>query len=133
MAVKFKSVLKAEPGVPGGGVKKYYAQIVQSGVVDFDKLANLISLATTVSRTDVLAVLDALETYMNLELESGEILHLGNFAHFRLSSHSKGVDNEEDLDVYCIENSTIIFTPGKSMEKMLKNLEYVKVKADETP
>jgi len=133
MAVKFKAILKGEPGVPGGGVKKYYASIVSSGVVDFDKLANLISLATTVSRTDVLAVLDALETYMNLELESGEILHLGNFAHFRLSSHSKGVDTDEEVTSHIIESSSIIFTPGKSMEKMLKNLEYVKVKGDETP
>jgi len=90
-------------------------------------------LATTVSRTDVLAVLDALETYMNLELESGEILHLGNFAHFRLSSHSKGVDTDEEVTSHIIESSSIIFTPGKSMEKMLKNLEYVKVKGDETP
>jgi len=133
MAVKFKSVLKAEPGVPGGGVKKYYAQIVSSGIVDFDKLATLISLATTVSRTDVLAVLDALETYMNLELECGGNLHLGNFAHFRLSCHSEGVENEEDVTSHIIKNSSIVFTPGKSMEKMLKNLEYVKVKPDETP
>ena len=121
MSVKFKSILKAEPGVPGGGVKKYYASIVHSGVVDFDKLANLISLATTVSRTDVLAVLDVLEIYMNLELECGGILHLGNFAHFRLSSHSKGVDNEEDVTSDIIESSSIIFTPGKSMERMLKS------------
>jgi predicted histone-like DNA-binding protein len=133
MAVKFKSVLKAEPGVPGGGVKKYYAQIVHSGVVDFDKLGTLISLATTVSRTDVLAVLDALETYMNLELESGGNLHLGNFGNFRLSSHSEGVDAEEDVTSHIIESTSIIFTPGKSIEKMLKNLEYVKIKPDETP
>ena len=101
--------------------------------MDFDKLATLISLATTVSRTDVLAVLDALETYMNLELECGGNLHLGNFAHFRLSCHSEGVENEEDVTSQIIKNSSIVFTPGKSMEKMLKNLEYVKIKPDETP
>ena len=101
--------------------------------MDFDKLATLISLATTVSRTDVLAVLDALETYMNLELESGGNLHLGNFGNFRLSSHSEGVDAEEDVTSHIIESTSIIFTPGKSMEKMLNNLEYVKVKPDETP
>ncbi len=101
--------------------------------MDFKKLATLISLATTVSKTDVVAVLDALETYMNLELNSGGNLHLGNFGNFRLSSHSEGVENEEDVTSQIIKNSSIVFTPGKSMEKMLKNLEYVKVKPDETP
>jgi predicted histone-like DNA-binding protein len=101
--------------------------------VDFKKLATLISLATTVSKTDVVAVLDALETYMNLELNSGGNLHLGNFGNFRLSSHSEGVENEEDLDASCIKGTSIIFTPGESLEKMLKTLKYVKVKEDTTP
>ncbi len=119
--------------MPGGGVKKYYASIVSSGVVDFSKLATLISLATTVSRTDVLAVLDALETYMNLELDCGGNVHLGSFGHFRLSAHSEGVDTEEDLDANCIKDTSIIFTPGESSEKMLKTLKYVKIKEKETP
>ena len=101
--------------------------------MDFKKLATLISLATTVSKTDVVAVLDALETYMNLELNSGGNLHLGNFGNFRLSSHSEGVENEEDLDASCIKGTSIIFTPGESLEKMLKTLKYVKVKEDTTP
>lgn len=46
MAVKFKAILRGEPGVVGGGVKKYYAIAVSSGEHSLLKLSTYISKDT---------------------------------------------------------------------------------------
>ena len=58
MPVKFKTVEKGEPGVAGGGVKKYYASKVSNGEITLRALAKDIASSSTVSMADVTAVLD---------------------------------------------------------------------------
>lgn len=127
MAILFKSILRGEPGVPGGGVKKYYALTVTSGETSFLKLSKLISKATTVNKADVLAVLSSMVEFMILELEDSQIIRLGEFGSIRVSLHSEGVDTEEEVTSDCIENASIILVPGPEIKKMLKTLEYKKV------
>jgi predicted histone-like DNA-binding protein len=60
-------------------------------------------------------------------LESGTIVRLGELGSLRISISSNGETNEEDVSVHSIKSSKCIFTPGKELKKMLKNLEYEKV------
>jgi hypothetical protein len=38
MSIHYRSLLRGEPGVPGGGVKKYYATIVLGEEVTIDEI-----------------------------------------------------------------------------------------------
>jgi hypothetical protein len=76
MSVQFKAILRGEPGVEGGGEKKYYALALSSGSHSLLKLSTYICKATTVNKTDVLAVLSSLVEFMAIELAVGPIMHI---------------------------------------------------------
>ena len=131
MAVKFKAILRGEPGVVGGGVKKYYAIAVSSGEHSLLKLSTYISKATTVNKADVLAVLSSLVEFMIIELSDGAIIRLGELGSLRLSLHSKGMDSKEDVNASCIKKATIVFTPGSELKDTLKTLSFEKINETE--
>jgi hypothetical protein len=49
MPIRFKAVQKAQPGVPGGGKKKYYAVPVMNGEWDIERLTRAISHSPSAS------------------------------------------------------------------------------------
>ena len=60
-------------------------------------------------------------------LEEGSIVRLGDLGSLRVSISSNGESQAEDVTAHCIKGAKCIFTPGKQLKKMLKNLEYQKV------
>mgnify|MGYP006897125390 CR=1 FL=1 len=42
MSIKFKIIERSEPGVAGGGTKKFYASAKMTGIVDIDQLTTSI-------------------------------------------------------------------------------------------
>ncbi|MDR1222910.1 MAG: hypothetical protein LBL07_08555, partial [Tannerella sp.] len=60
MAIKIKAVQRGQPGVAGGGEKKFYAFPVMNGEWNIDRLTKLIEKICTVSGADIRAVLYAL-------------------------------------------------------------------------
>jgi hypothetical protein len=59
MAIKFKVIEKGQPGVPGGGEKKFYASANMSGEMTLNGLTKSIEKISTVSGADIRAVLYA--------------------------------------------------------------------------
>jgi hypothetical protein len=47
MAIKFKVIEKAQPGVAGGGVKKFYASVKVQGEANIDELTRSIEKIST--------------------------------------------------------------------------------------
>jgi hypothetical protein len=68
MAIKFKVIEKGQPGVAGGGVKKYYASNQSGGEITLAKLNNSIEKVSTVSGADIRAVLYAMVDVMKSSL-----------------------------------------------------------------
>lgn len=64
MAIKFNVIERGEPGVTGGGTKKYYASTKSSGEMTLNKLTNSIEKVSTVSGADIRAVLYAMVDVM---------------------------------------------------------------------
>ena len=60
MSVKYKVIERGQPGVPGGGTKKFYAAAVLSGEKTLAGLTRDIEKISTVSGADIRAVLYAL-------------------------------------------------------------------------
>ena len=97
MAQGFKLVLR--PSKPGekDSEKKFYAVSKTNGTSSMKTLCKLISARSTVSSADVKAVLDNLNFVLDMELQEGRIVRLGDFGSFRISVSSDGVT---DKDVY---------------------------------
>ena len=127
MSVYYKSIQRVEPGVVGGGTRKYYATIVPGNTLDLVELSQDVADNTTVSETDAYAVLKALEKQIPKQLSRGFKIKLGDFGYFRLSLSSTGHELEEEVDVNSIKKARIIFTPGMYIKNILKTLKYEKV------
>jgi predicted histone-like DNA-binding protein len=123
---KFKAVQKGQPGVAGGGEKKFYASPVMNGEWNIDRLTKLIEKICTVSGADIRAVLYALVDVAIDGLEDGTIVRLGDLGSIRVTLGSEGRVTAEEVDVACIKKSGIIFVPGPRIKKTLEDVKFVK-------
>jgi predicted histone-like DNA-binding protein len=126
MAVKFKVIERGEPGVTGGGEKKFYASPNMSGEMTITELTTSIEKISTVSGADIRAVLYSLIDVMKDALRNGEIVRLGELGSLRISFSSEGKETEEEVNSSCIKSAKVLFSPGKELKTMLKTLEYSK-------
>ena len=113
MSVKYKVIERGEPGVLGGGTKKFYASLISSGSLGIEALTDRIQQMSTVTGADIRAVLYA-------------IADIGDLGNFRLSVSSEGSDTEDEVTKANIRKSRILFRPGSKFANMLSNLEYEK-------
>ena len=107
---------------------KYYAHVQASGDIDVREMAERIQQTCTVHKSDVFAVLVALEDVIIDALKSGEIVRLGDLGSFQIGISSKGALTEEDHDVSMIKKARINFRPGSALVGILSNLTFSKVK-----
>ena len=107
---------------------KYYAHVQASGDIDVREMAERIQQTCTVHKSDVFAVLVALEDVIIDALKSGEIVRLGDLGSFQIGISSKGALTEEGHDVSMIKKARINFRPGTALSSILTNLSFQKVK-----
>lgn len=126
MSVKYKIIERGEPGVVGGGTKKFYASLVSSGNQGIEALTNRIQQMSTVTGADIRAVLYAIAEIVPELLSEGQIVTIGELGNFRLSVSSEGSDTEEEVTKANIRKSRILFRPGSKFASMLNTLEFEK-------
>ncbi|MDR0559826.1 MAG: HU family DNA-binding protein [Prevotellaceae bacterium] len=128
MAVSYTLSQKGNPGNPSAP-KKFYAQAKASGELTLRKLSREIAeSSTTVSDTDVLAVLNDLTKILKRHLENGEIVRFGDFGSFQVALTSEGAETAEQFVTSLIKGGKIIFRPGVDLRDMLATLKYEKTK-----
>ncbi len=126
MAIKFKAVERGEPGVLGGGDKKYFASAISSGAIDLPELTKIIERISTVSGTDVRAVLYAIVDVIPGLLADGKIVRLGELGSLQVSVESQASEKKEEVNASNIRKAHINFRPGSQLQEMLKTLSYQK-------
>jgi predicted histone-like DNA-binding protein len=126
MPVNFKVIERGQPGVAGGGEKKFYATSQSNGEMTLAGLTHAIEKISTVSGADIRAVLYALVDTITDSLGEGRIVRLGELGSLRVSISSDGFPDAGEVTSSAIRNTRVIFTPGKDIKKMLTTLEYQK-------
>ena len=106
---------------------KYYAHVQASGVASIREMAERIQQTCTVHKSDVFAVLVALEDVITDALKGGEIVRLGDLGSFQIGISSKGALTEDDHDVSMIKKARINFRPGSGLANALSGLTFQKV------
>jgi len=127
MAIKIKSLERTQPGISGGGAKKYYASPVHDGELTLDTLTRLIEKTSTVNGADIRAVLYAMVEESVLGLSEGKIIRLGDLGSLRVTLKSEGKITPEDVTGASVKRTWTIFTPGKKLREMFNNAKFKKV------
>jgi len=127
MAIGFKIIERGQPGVAGGGVKKFYAIPVMDGEMSLAELTKAIEKICTVSGADIRAVLYSLVDVAVDNLANGTIVRLGDLGSIRVSLNSEGKTTAQEVTASAIKNTSAIFTPGTRIKEMLANAKFQKV------
>ena len=128
MAIKYniierKNILK--PSEPA----KFYASAKADGEISFKALAKEIASAgSTVSDSDMLAVLNDLNKLLIKHLSEGKIVRFGDFGSFQVSVSSTGAETEAKFSSSNITGNKIQFRPGAELKAMLATAKYEKIK-----
>ena len=118
----------SEKGTP----PKYYAQAQARGDVSLRDMAERIQSTCTVHKSDVYAVLVALEDVVADAIQNGEIVRLGDLCTLQVSLSGKGALTEEDYTTDLIKRAKIIFRPGTVLANALASLTFSKVRVKYT-
>ena len=106
---------------------KFYAQAQARGDDNVREMAERIQATCTVHKTDVYAVLVALEDVVKVAIHNGEIVRLGELCTLQVSLSGKGTLTEKEYDDSLIKKAKIIFRPGTILAGALETLRYSKV------
>ena len=106
---------------------KYYGHVQASGDISLREMAERIQATCTVHKSDVFAVLVALEDVITDALKSGEIVRLGDLGTLQIGISSKGAATEDDYSESLITKARINFRPGSALMGALSGLTFQKV------
>ena len=107
---------------------KYYGHVQASGDINIREMSERIQQTCTVHKSDVFAVLVALEDVITDALRGGEIVRLGDLGTLQIGISSKGAVTEEDYSDSLIKKTRINFRPGSAIVGVLDNLTFARVK-----
>jgi len=127
MAVKY---ILAQKGNPGDlqAPKKFYAQTKSTGEVTLKQISREISEnSTTVSDSDMLAVLNDLTKILNRHLKEGKIVRFGDFGTFQINIKSEGAETADKFNHSMVTNAKVSFRPGIDLREMMNNLTFEKM------
>ena len=107
---------------------KFYAIAKSDGEVSFKALAKEVAqTGSTVSDSDVLAVLNDLTTLLVKHLSDGKVVKFGDFGSFQINISSEGVASADKFTSSHIKNNKIQFRPGADLRAMLATVKYEKL------
>ena len=127
MSIKIKTVERPQPGIKGGGKKKFYAYPVHEQELSLDGLTKAIEKTSTVNGADIRAVLYAMVEESVLGLSEGRIIRLGDLGSLRITLSSEGKNKSEEVTAAAVKKTGVIFTPGAKLKDMLKTAKFKKV------
>ena len=125
-SVTYSVVPRTKPGEKNDA-PKFYAQAQARGDISLREMAERIQSTCTVHKSDVYAVLVALEDVVSDAIQNGEIVRLGNLCTLQVGLSGKGSLTEEDYNDTLIKRAKINFRPGKVLASALETLKFSKV------
>jgi predicted histone-like DNA-binding protein len=127
MAIKYKALQKTQPGIAGGGNRKYYASIVIDGEVTIDEIVKEIEKFSALSEPDIRGVLIALENVIQNKLTESKIVRLDKLGSFYPAISSEGKDDAKQVTAGSIKKAGINYRPGSRIMDAMNAAGFKKV------
>lgn len=125
MAIKFNTIQRANPQNRTEPAK-YYANIVGDGKTTLADLARHASTMSTVSKADILAVLESTFSKIAEDVADGRIVYVGEYFTLQAGGSSNGEEAERDVTAASIKSVKAVFRPGKMIKDALKLATFQK-------
>lgn len=125
MPITFNVIQKRNPQDPNAP-QKFYADIVGDGKTNLQDLAKYASTISTVSKADILAVLESTFSKIADDVADGKIVYVGEYFTLQAGGSSEGKDTAEEVTSSSIKSVKTIFRPGKMIKDALKLAEFKK-------
>ncbi len=126
MSIKVKAIARKNPR-DLTAPPKYYASKVNSGEVTLETISFHIAQMSTVSKTDVMAVLTALTEVIPKQLEYSKIIRLGKLGSFNIGVHSDPSDTIEEVSSSSVNRLKITFRPSIELNRDVVAFPVTKV------
>lgn len=104
--------------------RKFYVSTKSAGEISLEEMSENISDRCTLTETDVLAAISALQREMTKNLMDGKIVRFGTFGSFQLSLSSSGVETADNASQNQVKGVRVRFRPGTRIQDNLRNLKY---------
>lgn len=125
MPITFNAVARKNPQSPNDP-PKYYAHIIGEGKTTLNDLAKHAASTSTVSKADILAVLESTFTKIADDVADGKIVYVGEYFTLQAAGTSSGVTTEKEVSAASIKTVRTTFRPGKMIKDALKLAEFRK-------
>ena len=129
MPIIYNVASRGEPGVKGGGKKKFYAKIVFNGEVTVDDMVKEIEKFSALSEPDIRGVIVALENVIQEKLADSKIVRMDRLGTFYPALSSEGSDKPELINAKSIRKINVNYRTGKRILDTMKAKGFKK--ADE--
>jgi predicted histone-like DNA-binding protein len=127
MAVKYKVVKTATPGIKGGGSYSYYPRVCARTKTDLAGIARRISEKCTLKPPDIHGVLVALTDELPALLLENNTIQLGYFGTFSLHASGKPSGSPEEVNETKITGLKVAFRPGKMIKHQLHAVRFKQI------
>lgn len=104
--------------------EKFLAQIVREQPVDLDLIAEQISGASTMSKADVMGVLQQLQVQMSYHLLRGATIQLGLLGTFSPSLRARAMETVDEVTIQSIKGLFINFRASTWLNKEVKSVGF---------
>lgn len=124
MSIKYKIVKQCQPGVKGGGDGRYYARACSRQMKTLTDICKIISLRTTLSRTDVVGVIASFTELIPELLKEGYSVDLESLGKISVSIKSKGEKSFNDIKRESITGVKINYRPSVEMKDAMRSVSF---------
>ena len=121
MAIKYE-VKKVVFGFDKTKTEKSVAQAKVLGMVEFKTLCEEVQKVSMAPRGVVKMVIDGLIDTLNMDLDKGYSVQLGDFGCFRPGLNAKSQTGVKDVDANTVYRRKIIFSSGSYFKEMLNKV-----------
>ena len=121
MAIKYE-VKKVVSGFDKTKTEKFVAQAKVLGMVEFKTLCEEVQKVSMAPRGVVKMVIDGLIDTLNMDLDKGYSVQLGDFGCFRPGLNAKSQTGVKDVDANTVYRRKIIFSSGSYFKEMLNKV-----------
>ena len=129
MSIKFKVIPRKNPQ-DLAATPKFYAIASSDGMVDIDRLSELVADGSTVRQNDIYAVIIGLVNAIQGELAQGRSVKLGKLGILSVGLSSEGLETEEEVNSSSIKAARLNYRSSRELKKMLAGLTYTKKQND---
>jgi predicted histone-like DNA-binding protein len=127
MPIKYKVIERGQPGVIGGGEKKFYAKMVLDGELTIDEITKIIEKFSALSEADIRGVIIAVENVVQDAVAAGKIVRLEKLGSFSASLSSEGEETADKVTKASIKKTRVNYRAGKRISKAVDDADFRKV------